>query len=248
MAKSLSDSRAVKLELLYPDPNNPRLAGENPPGYDDVQALFSDSTREEIFKDLGQEEFKVAGLVDTIAGLGWLPIDNIIVWQPPDEPDRYVVVEGNRRLAALQRIHRDELPRAEKALERMKKNNSPKAEIKSQEETVQRLSTIVESTEHLEVEELIATNSDELEYELQGALAVRQVTGPRKWSDSDRDIWLQRRYYELFEETHGDDADIVWDDSLTKQMQMESGLTFKRVKTSLMGNQEGSSHERQPVN
>lgn len=58
------------MDSLWPDPNNPRLALEDAPGYEDPKALYDPKMRERIFGKLGESAYNVSDLVDTIAGQG----------------------------------------------------------------------------------------------------------------------------------------------------------------------------------
>src|SRR5688572_888239 len=98
MEKYLRKSIDVPFEDLYPDPNNPRLAIDDTPGYHDGSALFDSTLRDDIMTVLGEAAYETDDLVQAIIGQGWMPIDNIITWDhPTDGTDRHVVVEGNRR-------------------------------------------------------------------------------------------------------------------------------------------------------
>ena len=57
----------VALDDLWPDPNNPRLALEEAPGYADVSKLFNGSTRQRIFEELGETAYNVDDLVAALA-------------------------------------------------------------------------------------------------------------------------------------------------------------------------------------
>ena len=83
METYLRKAITVSIDTLWPDPNNPRLALPDPPGYRDPDKLFSDEARTQIFDDLGEDAYTVDDLVGAIVGQGWMPIDNIIVWQHP---------------------------------------------------------------------------------------------------------------------------------------------------------------------
>jgi len=221
--------KVVKLEELYPDPNNPRLARDDVPGYDDATALFDDTMREKILEELGQNIYEVDELVTAIVGQGWLDIDSIIVWQHPDVPDRYVVVEGNRRRLALHRIHTVELPRSEDKLERMKQkaNTFSTAQIKEQEKTVQTLRSIIQDTQSLDVVELNAANDDEVRDRLPRVLSTRHVVGAKPWRNDCTDIWLLNRYWYLFGKKYSDDVDHYWDQQLIKEVAAEGSMHIR---------------------
>lgn len=96
---------ALKLDDLLLDPNNPRFSelGEelNPV----PEARFADDrVQANTFEKMKNAIFDVAELRDTIKTIGFLPMDRIVVreWKgPSNAPKKYVVVEGNRRVAAL---------------------------------------------------------------------------------------------------------------------------------------------------
>lgn len=80
----------LKVEQLFLDHENPRLGGG-------VQ-----SQREAIQRILDDQKEKLAALAESIAEDGLSPIDPLLVLQPTaKEPDKYIVLEGNRRVAAL---------------------------------------------------------------------------------------------------------------------------------------------------
>ncbi len=97
----------TKLDDLLLDPNNPRFSelGEqlNPV----PEGRFADEkVQANTFDKMKTPLFDVAELRDTIKTIGFLPMDRIVVrkWkgQHPDGRPRYIVIEGNRRVTALQ--------------------------------------------------------------------------------------------------------------------------------------------------
>jgi hypothetical protein len=226
---------SVPLDKLYPDPNNPRLAIADPPGYEDVDALFDDDIRKQIFQDLGGGTFDVDGLVEAIIGQGWMPIDNIIVWHHPDDGDRYVVVEGNRRRLALERIHTEEMEKARKKLARMqgKRSSYSKKDIADQETLVARLERIVADTELLPVLPIDADSIEDLERKLPRVLAVRHITGAKGWDSWAKDQWLLGRYKQLFADRQGEDVDLAWDAGLIQRVADEASLTAVKTRKQL---------------
>lgn len=225
METYLRKAIAVPIDTLWPDPNNPRLALPDPPGYADPDQLFSDEVRKEIFDDLGEDAYNVDELVGAIVGQGWMPIDNIIVWQHPQDGDRYVVVEGNRRRLALERIRTEQLAKEKRKLERMEGNAAtyPKTELEEQAELVQRLETVVADTEHLPVVPIAADSVEELQNKLPRILAVRHITGAKEWGNYAEDLYLLQRYIHLFEDEHPG-AGLSWDDLLMRRVASEASL------------------------
>ena len=89
-------------ELLF-DPNNPRYHG------DFLDYVFVphaqiglEDQQERAFKRILDKRFAVKELAKSIAQVGYLPIDNFVVARY--DANRYLVIEGNRRLAALRLI------------------------------------------------------------------------------------------------------------------------------------------------
>ncbi len=225
---------SVPLDDLWPDPNNPRLALDEAPGYADPSKLFDDAVRTKIFRELGEAAYNVDDLVAAIVGQGWMPIDNIIVWQHPKDGESRVVVEGNRRRLALERIRADVLPKETRKLERMRSKAAtyPKNQLEEQEQRVARLARIVSDTAKLPVVRIAADSVEELDHKLPRILAVRHVAGTKDWGGYAEDLWLLQRYQQLFEDKHGD-AGFFWDDQVSEQVADEATLGVTKAKKKL---------------
>lgn len=221
----------ASLEQLWPDPNNPRLALAEAPGYADPTKLFDADVRKAIFEDLADSAYAVDELVAAIVGQGWMPIDNIIVWEHPDGSERHVVVEGNRRRLALERIRSVQLPKEQRKLERMKAKASTyaKHQIEEQKELVARMTEIVADTEHLPVVPIAADTVEELKNKLPRVLAVRHITGAKEWGNYAEHLYLLQRYEHLFQDTHPD-KDFFWDDALIHRVANEASLGVTTAK------------------
>ena len=83
--------KVVGLDDIFFDPNNPRFFNK--------ERLTPDSRiiEEGIQRSCLQkmQEFDIRELKDSIARVGFLPIDRIVVRAIPNADDKYVVVEGN---------------------------------------------------------------------------------------------------------------------------------------------------------
>lgn len=88
------------LERIFLDPNNPRFTSKNWNNISDEH--ISEEAIQEITKQRLIQEFSIYKLVDNIKINGFLPIDRIIVKKFAD--DKYVVLEGNRRICAAKVI------------------------------------------------------------------------------------------------------------------------------------------------
>lgn len=226
MEKFLRDPISVSIDDLYPDPNNPRLGRNDTPGYEDVDALYDEGIRDEILGELGNSVYAVDELIDAIIGQGWMPIDSIVVWRHPDEPKRYVVLEGNRRRLALERIRTEVLPKARRKLERLlhKQHSYSPQIVREHEESVEQLAQIVADTKKLPVVPIDADSVDVLRRKLPRILAVRHITGAKDWKSFAQDLWLLRRYSDMYEVKHGEGAELDWDADLIRRVAEEASL------------------------
>jgi hypothetical protein len=235
MEKYLRTAVTVPIEACYPDPNNPRLALSEAPGYADHEALFAETLRKAILDEIGNEAYGIADLAEAIAGQGWMPIDNMLGWQHPDDLDRWVIVEGNRRLVTLHELRTNYLPKARKKLARMesKASSYPKSEIDEYRTQVQRLEQVIVDTETLSIVPIDASTPQELEHKLPRVLAVRHITGAKEWGNYAEDIWLLNRYEHLFADIHGEEADLFWDSAILKRVAHEASLGETTTKRQL---------------
>lgn len=229
----LKQSITVPFETLYLDPNNPRLAPENPPGYNDPATLFDSERQRELEKLVADKFDPDKSLEDAIIGQGWMPIDSVVVWTYPEDHSRHIVVEGNRRIVALRRLRQrldDEngkLAKATSGRSRFAKHNTE--ELKG---LIAALTRIAEDTENLTVVPIDADTIEELEWKLPRVLAVRHITGTKDWSSYAADIWLLERYTQFFEE-HFPGDDLRWEASLIRKVAGEASLAPPMAKRKL---------------
>ena len=97
--------RTVPLARLYLDPNNFRFVDNA--GYIPIKAeevFNSDVQRRTTSFILGRSQEQVRDLIASIKENGWLDIDPILVQAP--NKSRYIVIEGNRRIATLKHLQR----------------------------------------------------------------------------------------------------------------------------------------------
>src|ERR1019366_3056726 len=96
----------VPVDSLYLDPNNPRFADLQ----DRLQPIASDRITEQGVQQKAlarilDDRFEVAQLKDSIRTIGFLTVDRLVV--TPLSKDKYVVIEGNRRLGAIKSLLED---------------------------------------------------------------------------------------------------------------------------------------------
>ena len=100
-----SRRQSVSLSRLYLDPNNFRFVDH--PEYRPVppeRVFNADVQRRATNIVLGHQQENVRDLIASIKANGWLDIDPIMVQRA--DPGRFLVVEGNRRVATLKYLQR----------------------------------------------------------------------------------------------------------------------------------------------
>src|SRR5688500_2105956 len=107
MALDLKPALRVPFDRLYLDPNNPRLGGSRQPGYEDTARLFDERTQRRLESRMRKSYKALKDLMASIVNVGWMPVDAILVWEVPQAPGHFVVVEGNARTTALRAIRED---------------------------------------------------------------------------------------------------------------------------------------------
>jgi len=152
----------IPLDSLYLDPNNPRFPDRknwvpaNRITEADVQARASTRV----------SAYGIRELANSILRNGFLPLDRIVVAAIPDIPDAYVVVEGNRRLAALQ-IVAEEISTKE---------------VDSDDLSEEYLDDLLASIQSIDCLLYTGSNTD-IAWILQG---IRHLSGIRDWSPAQK--------------------------------------------------------------
>lgn len=154
----------IRIEHIYLDPNNPRFWDKsNVKEYPDrrITNVRVQTTASEKIKSHGIEELR-----DSILRNGFLSLDRIVV-RPILDTDNYVIIEGNRRFAALSML-REEI------------NNGTINEEGIDEEYLKKL---LDDTNCLDI--LIYQGGDDrdISWLLQG---IRHISGIRAWSPAQR--------------------------------------------------------------
>jgi hypothetical protein len=107
MGNELVEEKA-KIENLYLDPNNPRFADiTKRPLMIPPHKIAEQSVQEAALQKILEERFEVKQLKDSILRMGFLQVDRLVVTSLPGNGGRFLVIEGNRRLAAVKDIMRD---------------------------------------------------------------------------------------------------------------------------------------------
>lgn len=146
--------RLVELDDLILDANNYRLNFEN----DGVSYLDKEAETEEIQSATQRKlvKEKLSDLKNSILENGFLEVDRIVV-RKSDNSNRFIVIEGNRRTAAL------------KAL--IKEHKDSKINLTSE---------LLNKSTAISVVEIIGSR-EEIESYAATLMGIRHVSGPKKW-------------------------------------------------------------------
>jgi hypothetical protein len=159
-ASELQEQRVV-LGRLQLDPNNPRFWIEDEKRCSDKR-VSEEQIQERTLANI--RKFGVDDLYHNILQNGFLPLDRIVVRELADSED-FVVVEGNRRLAALRQVVEDI------------ENESVDDDFEDDY-----LKALRESVEEVDV--LVYTGSEtDIAWILQG---IRHISGIRDWDPAQR--------------------------------------------------------------
>ena len=97
----------LKVTEILLDPNNPRFADVSDDSLNVPEGRFIDKeVQDDAFKKMMHPKFDVITLAKSIETVGFIPVDNIVV-KLVEGTNSYVVVEGNRRVTALQYLIRE---------------------------------------------------------------------------------------------------------------------------------------------
>ncbi len=196
----------VPLDSLYLDPNNPRLASVEKAGYHDPGRLFDERLQTQLEVRMRNSYKGLKGLMHSIVNVGWIPVDAMLVWEHPNAPGKYVVVEGNARTTALRSIRRDhdrELKRLAKA--RGRDLPAEMAVVQELEESVEALGRVVAATREVEVYPVAAKGPEDLFRSLPRLLGVRHISHAQQWKPYATNVYIYSLYKQIFEENHADE-------------------------------------------
>lgn len=232
MSIDLKPPVRVSLDRLYLDPNNPRLAAEERPGYDKPARIFDQTLQEPLETRLRETYKGVRALSRSIVSMGWVPVDPMLVWEHPRKKGHFVVLEGNTRTAVLRGIRRD-LAREKSRLARAKRNAfvDPQA-VREQEANVERYERVVQATREIEVLPVSAKGPQDLAQSLPRLLGVRHLSHAQKWRPYATNLYVFSVYRQLFEETYGADA-LRLDDAVLHQCAELVSLSAWKVRRSV---------------
>jgi hypothetical protein len=230
MHKDLKPAIRIPFERIFLDPNNPRIAPDDPPGYDKPDALFASAVQERLTSQMAHA-YDVDRLAESVIAQGWVPIDPVIVWEHNKKRGHFIVVEGNRRTVVLRGI-RDRLPREKAKLDRMreKARKYTERELAEQKALVDQLTDIISDTDELLVYPVNAVGPEDLDQRLPRILGVRHVTHAQQWSPYATNLYLLALYQKLFEERYRETRELALEDDLIARVggMVSTGVTKTR--------------------
>lgn len=243
MYTDLNKPITANFDHLYLDPNNPRLARDNAPGYDDPDAFKDAELQAELEKAI-HKAYAVADLEHAVITQGWTPIDPIIVWPHPKANDVLVVVEGNTRTTVLRQL-RTKLPKEQARLAKMQKDKKfAQEDVKRQAAKIERLEQILKDTDKLTVIPVNAKSPDQLKAVLPRILGVRHVTRAQNWSPYATNLYILAQYNARFIAKNGKQKPLVLESELIEEVadefsqqptitrrQIQAASAFSRFKT-----------------
>lgn len=99
------EEATLPLNALYLDPNNPRFADISV-GSVPEHKVHLEAVQNKAMQNMRDQTFDVRELQDSIVSIGFLHVDRLVVVELP-ETGKFMVIEGNRRLAAMKTLLQD---------------------------------------------------------------------------------------------------------------------------------------------
>lgn len=198
----------VDPQKLYLDPNNPRFITREEDRIEEGRFLDPDvieKTRARMRGD--KDEYNIGIIKRSILTNGWQPVDFIFVRKFGDEPDRFVVLEGNRRIVAVK-------------------------ELLESEETPATLRDQLESIEVMEIIDKIdkrraAKSERELHKKISYLLGVRHHGSLKTWSPFAQAANIYTKYLSSSGQT---DETFQWNEETSQGIAQTLSMKAKDVK------------------
>jgi len=164
------DDAELDPSSLLLDPNNPRMSLNwgQPKKYSNKE-LSCDLLQGKVFKEISKPRYKVSQLIQSVANKGFVPGTDRLIVRRLGNADKYLVLEGNRRTAALKHLV------------------TRKAELRQ---------TVAESIKTIPVQ-IFSYVKNEVHAEeevLEFLLATIQVEGKETWGPMENAYYIYRSY------------------------------------------------------
>lgn len=99
------EKKTVSLEKLMLDPNNPRFS-KDPEREVPEERIGEENIQQTTLERMKENAYEIEDLKNSIRKAGFVNVDNMFVKKIPDS-EKYVVVEGNRRLTAIKELEKE---------------------------------------------------------------------------------------------------------------------------------------------
>ncbi|MBM4229717.1 MAG: hypothetical protein FJ184_03070 [Gammaproteobacteria bacterium] len=196
----------VAISQLVPDPNNPRFTTSEDDRVNHKNTLDKAITGETFrrMRPNDDDPFKIDQLCSSIRENGWQPVDAMFVSKLEGTTDRYVVLEGNRRLTAINRLLSDDTV-----------SNEDKDRLRE-----------------IEVLEVLANGQDAqtVKDQITYLLGVRHHGSLKRWSAFAQAANIYRRYKELAGIT---DEKFVWNEECGNEVARALSISPANVRERL---------------
>lgn len=231
--KDIGKPITVDFDKVYLDPNNPRVAPTHDRRYEDVDYIFASETQDDLTSKV-YDIYRAGELEEAIVAQGWISIDAIVVWEHPNKPGHYIVVEGNTRTSVLRNIRGSRLKREKSKLERFEKGGKmPAEEVKQQRRIVSKLEEIISDTDQLIVHPVLANSIEELETKLPVILGVRHIQHAREWGPYATNLYITSLYQRYFTERYGEDETLRLEEDLVMRVAQLVSLSPQKTRKNI---------------
>jgi hypothetical protein len=204
---------------LYLDPNNPRFITRDEDRIDEERFLDPDVITKTQEKMLGtgmkgkqSDEYNIEEIKQSILTNGWNPVDSIFVRRFYEDEQRFVVIEGNRRVTAIKQL--------------LNSAETP-PEVRKQ----------LEEIEVMEVLDKVAKGRNrekslrEIEKKISYLLGVRHHGSLKKWSPFAQAASIYEKYLRIAGQ---DDESFVWLEYEATEIAKTLTMQTKEVKERLL--------------
>lgn len=177
---------------LLLDPNNPRLF-DRPIERAAItsEQIDCEETQSKLLAEIGRSKHGLDELVYSIQAQGFVNLDTLLV-KPLSGTDKYLVLEGNRRTAAIKTLLA-----------------SPDVD-----------QDVKASLRNLAVKELKLSSGEDEDEEIQKIISMRHLAGPRQWSPIARASAIYQNYMLQHKKLVGGPMTIITDKVLARTSQI----------------------------
>ena len=182
--------RSVSPSQMLLDPNNPRLRTDDFRSHvDDPAVIASDNVQESLMERICTDEHAIEPLMVSIRNQGFVELDSILARRLPDG-DKFVIVEGNRRTAAVK-----QLLRAPQFLSQ----------------------TTRTSLQSIPIKEIICLNPQTQQEVIDSIVALRHISGPKDWQPMQRAYAIFTAYQRHYRKKYGN-SPLVYADKVMQEV------------------------------